>query len=181
MINLFLTKKFSSELKITSGNAIPTECNSKYNWLGQVFLLNRHKYYLFINEESLFSVVLDKKTTANPFEDLKTRVGYWAKKLYIQENDISEYLSHFDHINVLSARDKRFLGTLKGIVYFAKKGISDIADQTEMIMDLVEIKINDVPHSKLKHCPTCSFQEMLGNGTPIPPEPEIPNNTSIPF
>jgi hypothetical protein len=77
MLNLLLTKKFANEVRFEMTGELPDGHDPKLTWLGHVFFLNRHKYYLFINEESLFSVVLPKKDIRTVWEDFRERVGFW--------------------------------------------------------------------------------------------------------
>ena len=171
MIDLLFTRKMAADLKLEPNKRLnPSDPDPKYSWLGHLLTVNRHKFYIFINNASLYSVLLEKKRVKNPLQDFKARVGLWMKKLNVNPEKAEEYLKHFEHINIYRASDKRILGHLNNIRLYAEDDINNAFFLKELPPDVAlencEIKINDVPHERLKtKFPDPEFERMInGDG-----------------
>ncbi len=160
MLNVFLTKKLSTDLKLPVSNAVPIKSNPKYCWLGHILCLNHCKYIIFLNQQSLFSIIMDNKTSINIWGDFKARVQLWTGNYHIRKEIADEYLSHFSKINILKSQDKKLMGTMNDVVYHMKH---EIGKHICSKMDIAEIKINGIPRKKGKDyvLPHDEFQAMF--------------------
>ncbi|MFH0920806.1 MAG: hypothetical protein V1913_10635 [Fibrobacterota bacterium] len=167
MLNVFLTKALATELGITSGNAHPTSNNPKLSWLGHLIELNGKKFAIFINETSLFSIVLEITKDGDLWKTFRDRLGQFFRELQMEDSDIDEYLAHFEQITIFQLQDKKLLGKVNSIVSRAKKPVSDIC-RMGLPLRMADTLINAESPSKRKRgkcqCPTCAMMEIISEG-----------------
>lgn len=164
MLTLYLTKKAAQDLKFDlDSKAKPTKPDPQYSWLAHMVIVNRRKYYLFINQQSLYSVFVDKKTAGNVFEAFKARVAFWLNKYYPDKAE--GYLKHFDQMNVFKASDKKLLGHLNEIRRLADNWIYDAVDNKklpfEFAIEHAEMKTNQAIYKVLDWKPCDYAFEMM--------------------
>jgi hypothetical protein len=147
MLNLYLTQKAAADLKVKIDRSIlPATPHPACSWLVHIFLVDRAKYYIFINQASLFSVVLEKKAVKNIWQDFRSKVAHWMCELHVQPDKASAYLQNFEQITIFKAANKKLLGHLNDIRYQAQYLIYEIVHQQKMKIDFAEIRINEIPH-----------------------------------
>lgn len=137
----------------------------KYSWLGHLIVVNRKKYYIFINRKSLFSVLVDKKTSDIVFDSFKQRTAFWMKKYHLNSEKAADYLNQFKQINVFKASDKKFLGHLNDIRRFAEDEIYEAVDVKKLPFDFAiehaEMKTNQAIYKALDWKPCDYAFEMM--------------------
>src|SRR3989339_198608 len=158
MLNVFLTKILAAELNISTGNIHPASNNPKLSWLGHLIDLDGKKLAIFINETSLFSIVLEIPGNCDIWKTFRDRLCLFFRELKMDGSSIDGYLAHFDQITIFQLQDKKLLGKVNSIVSRAKKPISDIC-RMGLPIKMADTLINAELPSKQKRgkckCPTC--------------------------
>lgn len=125
MLILEVTKKLENELKVNTHNVIPMEEDKFYSWHANIFMFNRRKCIILMNDKTRYSIVLyglkkeqfknlqsvisdaivenftEEGFDAKLIEDYVQKLGYI---LYSKTNDqnIMEQINDMEYITVQS-------------------------------------------------------------------------------
>ncbi|OGJ89385.1 MAG: hypothetical protein A2487_15475 [Candidatus Raymondbacteria bacterium RifOxyC12_full_50_8] len=156
MINVFLTKALASRLNLSTGNARPLENNPMYSWMGHIIPLEGQEYALFINQASLFTVIVKLEPSIDVWQAFKSQIASNLHHLHLEAPIIERYLDSFDEITILKLKDKKLLARVNVVTAKAKGSILKIL-KTTLPMSFAETQVNSAKYNRSKKgcdCPT---------------------------
>ena len=155
MFFLHCTKKAQDRLKVK-----PTECRQYQttllgDWYCHGFTASRHKYLVFVNEQTLLPVVIPVKgleITAEYFELFKQRLFKAFISMNLPDDKFMPELLEMDDVNFAKTANRSVIGSMNEIISEARflSELQDMdVDSPAMFerLSTIPLKANNYKHS----------------------------------
>ena len=161
-MNILLTKPLAAYLKENPETDVPIGENPNFNWLGHLIEQDGQKYAIFINQPSLFTIIVKAEPETQIVADLKDQLSEHLKSLQMDSKAVKAYLKDFSEVNFYRLKDKKLLGKMNAITARVRVEIKKIAGISAPIR-FATTEVNSARGKKGKgcQCPTCLLMKMF--------------------
>jgi hypothetical protein len=123
MLTIQCTKKLAEELKVNKSKITPTDSDKLFSWHAHLFLFNRRKYVLVMNNMTRYNFVLDglKKAEFKVFDEVVVKAI--AENLLADGVDkitIEKYLQRCGSISYTSTSDRSIISQVNEMIMMTK-------------------------------------------------------------
>ena len=143
MLILEVTKKLENELQVNTHNVIPMEEDKFYSWHANIFMYNRRKCIILMNDKTRYSIIL-YGLKKDQFKNLQQVITDAIVENFTQEGFeteiIDNYVQKLGYILYSKTNDQNILGQMTDMEY--------ITVQSYFKALLEENKINQVELNK---------------------------------
>lgn len=120
MLILEVTKKLEAELKVNTHNVIPMEEDKFYSWHASLFMYNRRKCIILMNDKTRYSFVL-YGLKKEQFKNLQTVISDAIVENFTAEGfdseSINEYIQKLGYILYSKTNDNLILDQMNDMEY----------------------------------------------------------------
>ena len=145
------TKKLADALKIKVFEVVPIKREPLYEWHANLFVYNRRKGVIMMNNKTRYSVVL-YGLTAEHFRQFKAIAVFAIEQAFKAEGFSDDVISKYLHLggDVLYAKsyDRSILGQMNYVLYHVEWRLEEQPPFDEIYMVEISKAVNKVPLTK---------------------------------
>lgn len=145
------TKKLDDALKIKVFEVVPLRRKPLYEWHANLFVYNRRKGILMMNNQTRYSVVL-YGLTAEHFRQFKTIALLAIEQTFraegFSDNVISRYFDHGGDVLYAQSYDRSILGQMNYVMYHVEWRLEEQPPLDDIYMVEISKAINQIPLTK---------------------------------
>lgn len=156
MLILQCTKKLKDELKVSLQNIIPIGSDGLYSWHANLFIYNRRKCAIIMNDKTRFCFILYglKKEHVKDFDRVvKAAIAENLAAEGIEQAIIDKYFQESGSILYTKTSDRSTLGQMNDMVFMATQVyLEDFLSEDKLNQIEVNKTLNRAPMVKWKYC-----------------------------
>lgn len=148
------TKKLADALKIKLFNITPLRREPFYEWHANLFIFNRRKGMIMMNNQTRYCVVL-YGLKAEHFKDIRHIALSAIEQIFLAEGFAKEavgrYMNHCGDIVIGKTHDRSVISQMNDMLYLTSSWIEHYLPANDICLADLSMKLGGVPVGSLKY------------------------------
>jgi hypothetical protein len=148
------TKKLADALKIKLPNITPLRREPLYEWHANLFMFNRRKGVIMMNNKTRYCVVLYGLKAEN-FKKIGDIALSAIQQTFLaegfSEDVVAQYINHCDDVVFTKTHDRSVISQMNDMVYLMSMMIEDYLPANDICMVTLSKELGQVPMGSIKY------------------------------
>jgi len=148
------TKKLADALKIKLFDVIPLRREPFYEWHANLFVFNRRKGIIMMNNQSRYCIVL-YGLKAEHFKKIRSIALLAIEQIFLAEGfskaAVAHYINHCGGVVIAKTHDRSVLSQMNDMLYLTCSWIEDYLPTSDVCLVDLSMKLGGVPVGSLKY------------------------------
>ena len=148
------TKKLADTLKIKLFDVTPLRREPFYEWHANLFVFNRRKGIIMMNNQSRYCIVL-YGLKAEQFKKIRPIALAAIEQIFLAEGfskeGVAHYINHCGDVVVTKTHDRSVLSQMNDMLYLTSSWIEEYLPASDVCLVDLSMKLGGVPVGSLKY------------------------------